>query len=163
MARMFRCKHCGRLVKRNPRIKSFQQYCGQAECQGARKNAWRREKNENDEGYRTKRRVSNKRWRDQHQAHSYHKRYRETHPEYAAQNRQMQQKRNEKRKVDDRLVEIVKSDALSSERLINTGLYSLSPCKENSDGKIVKSDALMVQLLLIQSDTTFCVQQKIGL
>ena len=160
MARMFRCKHCGRLVKRNPRIKSFQQYCGQAECQGARKNAWRREKNENDEGYRTKRRVSNKRWRDQHQAHSYHKRYRETHPEYAAQNRQMQQKRNEKRKVPDPGTKIVKSDALSPEKLIKAGLYELLQYKNHESEKIVKSDALMVQLSILQSGTAVSLQQS---
>ena len=155
---MFKCKHCGKLFKANPRIKSLQHYCRLPRCQAARKNAWRRAKNSRDEVYRKKRHVSNKLWRKYHTAYSYQQKYRATHPEYVVSNREKQQRRNNKR-----IKKIVKSDALSSEMLINTGLYSLSPCKENSDGKIVKSDALTVQLILIQSDTMFCVQQKIGL
>lgn len=159
----FRCKHCGRIVARNPRIKSGQRYCRLPGCQAARKNAWRLDKNQKDEGYRKKRSASNKRWRNHHPAHSYHQKYRETHPEYVSKNREKQQKRNEKRKDLHGSAKIVKTDALSLERLINPGFYALSPCKETSDGKIVKSDALMVQLSLIQSNTTFFVQPMTGL
>ena len=160
MSRMLKCNHCGRIFKSNPRIKIDQWYCNLPGCQQARKNAWRRAKNSLDEGYREKRHVSNKRWRKHHSAHRYQRKYRETHPEYVATNREQQQKRNTRRKDLHGSAMIVKSDALSSERLINTGLYSISPCKVNSEGKIVKSDAIIVQLLLIQSDTTFCLQQN---
>jgi len=150
-------------VARNPRIKSGQRYCRLPGCQGARKNAWRLDKNQKDEGYRKKRSASNKRWRKHHFAHTYQQKYREMHPEYVVTNREKQKKRNEKRKNLQGSAKIVKSDALSAERLINPGLYALSPYTENSEGKIVKSDALMVQLSLIQYDATFFVQQMTGL
>lgn len=158
MARMFRCKHCGRLFKANPRIRSFQRYCRQQECQQARKNAWRRAKNSRDEGYRKKRHVSNKRWRKHHPAHRYQRKYRETHPEYVASNREKQQKRNKKRKIVDPITQIVKSDALSLERLIKPGVYALLQWNKNNDGKIVKSDSLMVQLTVLQSYTAYLAQ-----
>ena len=184
MARILRCKHCGRLFKANPRIKNGQQYCRLPLCQAARKNAWRRAKNHRDEVYRKKRHDSNKRWRKDHKAHRYQQRYRETHLEYVVSNREQQQGRNNKRikkivKTDvlpqekpinagicsflpgnkDRVSEIVKSDSLPSERLITPGLYSLSPCQANSDGKIVKSDSFMVQLTILQQNTA-CLLQK---
>ena len=163
MSRTFRCEHCGKILKRNQRIKRSQQYCSQPCCQEARKNAWRRDKNSRDADYRKKRHDSNNRWRKNHSAHLYQRLYREKHSEYVTKNREKQKKRNEKRKELHGSAKIVKSDALHAERLINPGLYSFSPCMENSEGKIVKSDAFMVQLSLIQSDTTISVQQMRGL
>lgn len=159
MGRTFRCKHCGRRVARNPRIKTGQRYCGLSSCQGARKNSWRLDKNQKDECYRKKRSASNKRWRKHHSAHDYQHKYRGTHPEYVAINREKQQKRNEKRKVFNTSTKIVKSDALTSERLITAGLYELLPCRQNNSGKIVKSDALMVQLSVLQPNAAHFLQQ----
>ena len=150
MGRTFRCKHCGKIVAYNPRIKTGQRYCGLSTCQLARKNAWRRDKKQKDADYRRKCRASNKQWRKHHRAHLYYQKYRETHPEYVTKNRQQQQKRNNKRRAVQQSTKIVKSDALQSKRLINSGFYALSPCKENNMGKIVKSDALMVQLSVLQ-------------
>jgi len=163
MSRTLRCEHCGIIVKCNPRIKRSQRYCSLPGCQKARKNAWRRDKNLRDAGYRKKRHVSNKRWRKHHSAHTYQCRYREKHPDYVAGNREKQQIRNTRRKDLHGSAKIVKTDALHAERLINPGLYALSPCTENSEGKIVKSDAFMVQLSFIQSNTTIYVQQMRGL
>ncbi len=160
MARMFRCKHCGRLFKANPRIKSFQRYCRQQECQQARKNAWEQEKSKKDESFYQRRQASKKRWRKHHPAYRYQQRYRETHPEYVASNREKQQKRNEKRKIVDQITQIVKTDALSLERLIKPGVYALLQWNKNNDGKIVKTDALMVQLTVLQSNTPPSWQQQ---
>ncbi len=159
MGRTFRCNHCGKIVVGNPRIKSGQRYCSLPGCQKARKNAWRRDKNQNDEGYREKRCASNKRWRKRHSAHAYQQRYREAHPEYVLANREKQHKRNEKRKVFKASTKIVKTDALTSQRLIRAGLYELLPCRQDKSGKIVKTDALMVQLSVLQSNTAHLLQQ----
>jgi len=155
MARMFRCKHCGKLVKRNPRIKSSQRYCGQLGCQQARKNAWELMKIKTDESYRQCRQASKRQWRKQHSAHTYQCRYREKHPEYVATNRERQKKRNDLH----RSAKIVKTDALLPVSLINPGLYALLPWNKNKLEKIVKTDALMVQLTVLQANPALSLQQ----
>ena len=155
MARMFRCKHCGKLVKRNPRIKSSQRYCGQLECQQARKNTWEKQRIKTDESYRQRRQASKRQWRKQHSAHIYQCRYREKHPEYVATNREKQKNRE----LRDREAKIVKTDALSPERPIIPGLYALLPWNKNKMEKIVKTDALMVQLTVLQANPTLSLQQ----
>jgi len=159
MGRTFKCKHCGRIVALNPRIKSGQRYCSLPGCQTARKNAWRRDKNIKDDRYRKKRCTSNKLWRKRHCAHLYQRQYRESHPDYILLNREKQQNRNDKRRDIHQSKKIVKSDSLHSERLIRAGLYELLPCRENNSGKIVKSDAFMVQLTVLQSNTAHLIQQ----
>ena len=160
MARMFRCKHCGKLFKRNPRIKSFQRYCGQKGCQQARKNAWELLKIKTDERYRERRQASKKRWRKHRHGHVYQQKYRETHPEYVTHNFEQQQKRNENRKMVYSCTKIVKTDALPSGRLINPGLYALLPWDKSKKEKIVKTDALMVQLTVLQNTPTISQQQR---
>ena len=159
MARMFRCKHCGNLVKRNPRIKGSQRYCWQTECQQARKNTWELVKNGTSESYRDRRKASKNRWRKQHSAHLYQSQYRENHPDYVADNREKQQKRNENRKKVNQRTKIVKTDTFTSERPLDSGIYSLLPLDNNSVEKIVKTDALMVQLTVLQDNTTLSQQQ----
>jgi len=147
---MFRCKHCGKLCKANPRIKSLQHYCRLPKCQAARKNTWEKVKIKTDESYRQRRLASKKRWRKRHSAHTYQSRYRETHPEYVATNREKQKNRGTK---------IVKTDALLQERPINCGLYALLPWDTSKMKKIVKTDALMVQLTVLQSNPALSLQQ----
>ena len=135
MAQTFRCKHCGKIVRRNPRIKSAQRFCGKASCQQARKNEWEREKNRKDIDYRQRRGISKKRWRKHHSAHIYQHKYRESHPDYVQINREKQHNRNEKRKHSQSVTKIVKTDALISEKLINSGLYELLPYKKQDSEK----------------------------
>ena len=87
MALTIKCVHCGRKVKRNPRIKEGQHYCGLAGCQQARKNTWEREKNKKDGCYRTGRMASKKRWLKEHPGSLYQENYRSTHPDYVQFNR----------------------------------------------------------------------------
>lgn len=56
-----RCKHCRRLVPANPRLKK-QEYCGQKQCQQARKNEWRRQQRETDPSYCQGERESREKW-----------------------------------------------------------------------------------------------------
>ncbi len=121
MASTIKCAHCGRKVKRNPRIKEGQYYCGLAVCQQARKNSWEQEKNKKDGPYRTRRRASKKRWLKEHPGSLYQENYRATHPDYVLLNRENQSKRNQKRKIFHTDDQIVKTDALISERLILSG------------------------------------------
>jgi len=160
MTRMFRCKHCGKLFKRNPRIKSFQRYCGQKGCQQARKNAWELLKITTDERYRERRQASKKRWRKHRPGHVYQKKYRETHPDYVTHNCEQQQNRNENRKMVNSCTKIVNTDALPSGRPINPGLYALLPWDKGKKEKIVKTDALMVQLTVLQPATALSWQQQ---
>ena len=152
MALTIKCVHCGRKVKRNPRIKEGQHYCGLAGCQQARKNAWEQEKNKKDGHYRTRRRASKKQWLKEHPGSLYQENYRATHADYVQLNRENQVKRNQKRKIIHAGDQIVKTDALNSERLIPAGLYVIKQYRTDAFGKIVKTDALIVQLTSIQQN-----------
>ena len=81
------------------------------------------------------------------------------HPDYVTVNRENQSKKGQKEEVFDTAEQIVKTDALSPERLIPTGVYILTPYRadvsKKASGKIVKTDALIVQLKEIQRNTGF--------
>jgi len=158
MARTFKCKHCGKRVRRNPRLKSGQRYCNDVSCQAARKKNWERDKRQQDTGYRLRRRKTKAQWRKHYPAYVYQKRYRESHPNYVQINREKQQKRNEKRKHSHSVAKIVKTDALLSQGLITSGLYELLPYKKHESEKIVKTDALMVQLSVLQYNKAHLVR-----
>jgi hypothetical protein len=157
MATTFICKCCRKRVKKDPHIKSGQQYCGLKSCQQLRKNSWERDKIICDVIYCEKRKASKKRWREKPRGYLFQRRYREMHPDYVTVNRKNQAKKGQKDEVFDTGDQIVKTDALSPERLIPTGVYILTPYRadmsKKASGKIVKTDALIVQLSGIQHNT----------
>ena len=59
--RVFRCCHCKRLRAKRT---SDQRYCGDTDCQKARKNTWRRERYASDADYRVNQHDSTKAWLD---------------------------------------------------------------------------------------------------
>ncbi len=70
----FRCRHCRKLRRKQT---ADQRYCGESECQKARKNAWRREKYAQDSDYRANQRDSTDAWLGEHGGSaSYHRAYR---------------------------------------------------------------------------------------
>ena len=79
------------------------------------------------------------------------------HPDYVTVNRENQTKNGQKEEVFDAGEQIVKTDTLSPERFIPTGVYKLTPYRTDESkkvsGKIVKTDALIVQLSGIQYNT----------
>lgn len=75
------CKNCEKEKSANPRLKGNQEYCGDPECQRARKAAWQREKMAKDADYRADKKESNKQWRKNRPAHQYQRPYREQHPD----------------------------------------------------------------------------------
>ena len=157
MALTIRCVHCGRKVKRNPRIKKGQHYCGLAACQQARKNSWEQEKNKKDGHYRTRRRASKKRWLKEHPGSLYQGNYRATHPDYVQTNRENRLKKYHEKKLSDDQKNFVKTDASLPESRIPSGIYALFSYPTDAFGKtpehFVKTDALIVQLTGIQQNT----------
>lgn len=150
MQTTFICKSCGLHRPRNLRLKGSQLYCGAAACQRERKRAWQKEKMATDPRYREPHLRAQKRWRRRRPAHRYQAQYRQSHSRYVEKNREQQRRRNDHRRkptatdtAPDQL--IVKMDALAD---IKSGTYLLTPYVST---KIVKMDAFVVQLQLLQA------------
>ena len=147
----FICKGCGLPTPPNLRLKDRQHYCGDPECQQARKRAWQKEKMATDSHYREHHRAAHQRWCKRRPLHRYQAQYRQTHPRYVEKNRERQRIRNQQRRKQAaanaaRIELIVKMDALAG---IKSGTYLLTPY---ASPQIVKMDACLVQLLLLQPD-----------
>lgn len=140
----FTCRHCGKVTTSNPRFKKKQKYCSLEGCQNARKRAFDKKVDPTPKG-RMLRKQRNKRWREKSPAHVYQRSYRNLHSEYVFSNRQKQKKRNKKRQMESPSM-IVKTDALFLQPLYD-GLYAGFKVKK---GKIVKTDAFMLQMQLQQ-------------
>jgi hypothetical protein len=135
-------------------LKGEQEYCDDPECQRARKAAWQKEKKVKDLEYRARQIECLKRWRESRPLHQYQREYRENHPDYVARNREQQRIRNRKRRTQPDSTEdkkIVKMDALPG-RPILSGTYALTPWEVDASRKVVKMDALIVELAVLQGD-----------
>ena len=142
------CLHCGKQVPRNPRLKQGQKYCSRKECQRAHMRAWKKEKYATDKCYRQKCLDSQKLWREKRPAHQYQREYRKSHPMYVERNRELQRKRNEKRREAEREgidQKIVNRNTLSCYPR-GDGIYALIPVKGK---KIVNRNALMVRMQVL--------------
>jgi len=150
MAKYFYCCCCKQRKKKNPRLKSGQRYCGSKACQQSRKNKHERERLKNDPGYYEKRKKQKADWLDKQQgAYHYQKTYRETHQDYLERNRYLQRLRYQEIKTRPSLGDmrkIVKTDTLTPEMPIESGLYEIRPYKTHPGKKIVNTDALIVAL-----------------
>ena len=135
----FICHHCGQSILRDPRIKK-QKYCSSLNCQNARKRLFDMKTSSTPKGKSLKK-DRNKRWRDTSPAHEYQKQYRLNHPEYVKCNREMQIERNRNGQKEPSSI-IVMTDAILLQPL-RDGVYAGFKVKK---GKIVKTDALMLQL-----------------
>ena len=151
MSKIFKCHHCHKWHKKNPRLKEVQKYCGSRECQQERKNTWERDRLKNDSTYKSKRQTDKKRWYLKYPGDKYQSEYRKSHSKYFEENQEKQVSRNENRKITTTAQKIVKTDALTSESIVAQELYVLIPYKkavEKTDAKmIVKTDSLIVQIL----------------
>ena len=109
-------------MPRNPRARN-QRYCGAKPCQQARKNKWQRNKQQLDSDHRVNKEESQRTWRQQNPG--YWKLYRQRHPEYCERNRQLQQKRDLKRRVKnnfpDNVSDLAKKDASDIKTIKITG------------------------------------------
>lgn len=122
-----RCAACDDLFTPRPNIPN-QGFCSKQECQRERRRRWQKKKLREDADYRANQAAAQKRWREHNS--DYWRRYRQSHPEYTARNREQQRQRNRKR---DRSATgpsppmIAKMDANESQRPIATGTYRLVP------------------------------------
>jgi hypothetical protein len=73
-AQRFKCRHCGRVVTDG---KTGQKYCGDSECQAARKGDWRRKQYASDAEYRMGQKESTEAWLEKRGgAAAYYREYR---------------------------------------------------------------------------------------
>ena len=151
MPGLFTCRHCGNTLPRNPHLKKQQKYCSAKSCQQARKNAWGKKAYRTSKVHREKRLQSQKACYRKRPGHAYQADYRKSHPEYEDRNRELQAVRNKRRQEEPESM-IVNTDALSLQAGID-GTYALMPITK--EGKIVNTDALMVQLLAVTGSQAF--------
>jgi hypothetical protein len=128
-----RCSHCGKKFLPHPAVAN-QRYCGNADCQKARKRKWQKEKLKNDPDYRGNQAAAQKAWRIRNR--NYWKEYRKKNQTYSERNRLRQRERNRQRRT------IAKMDELPARSFISPGRYRLVPLH----GNIAKMDELIVEI-----------------
>jgi hypothetical protein len=89
--RKIRCMSCGKWVRANPRLKD-QRYCGNEQCQRARRKRLHQKKLSEDPEYRQNYLDSLAKWRQCNPA--YWAEYRKQHPQCVDRNRQEQKRRD---------------------------------------------------------------------
>ena len=145
MMQSFRCRHCKKI--RQARVKG-QAYCGDKDCQKARKNAWQRKKYATDIDYRLNQKASTKAWMEkQGGVSAYFRNYRSRRKdEDKAKENETSHVENTKNttRVEERAI-CANSDAIFKEMLMKTARYYLSPFKG------ANSDAIVVEIRLIST------------
>lgn len=128
--------HCKRLFIPDPRVKN-QRYCGEKDCQRARKRKWQKEKLTTDPDYKANQRDCQNEWQQRHPG--YYKKYRQDHPAYCERNTLLQRYRNTKARM------IAKMDAFKPTALKDPMAFYLLPM-------IAKMDASPQKVFLIPID-----------
>ena len=103
---------------------------------------WKKQQYKKNKKYLKKSQSDQKVWRKKYPADEYQRDYRKAHPEYVIRNRELQRKRNEKRRKDQSTM-IVKTYALLLQPR-EDGVYTLLKVKKNM---IVNRNALMAGVL----------------
>ena len=149
MPKFFTCRHCGITFPRNPRLKKNkkQSYCNTPVCQQAKKSARKKERYHTDPDYRQQHLDRQKLWRANRPAHEYQKLYRESHPEYEDRNRELQAKRNCRRKKESGPM-IVNGTPLSLQPS-NDRAYAIISIKRE---KIVNGTPFLAQMQIITGE-----------
>ncbi|MFA5419083.1 MAG: hypothetical protein WC341_11560 [Bacteroidales bacterium] len=143
------CRHCGKRVRSNKKLKHFiQHYCGEKACQAARKLSFDRNKYKTNELFRSNKlqraRDGKKKQADAGNpffASQYQRDYRETHPAYVLENKLQQKHRNaKKRSKTSPEQKIVNPDALMQQNPDNDTVYAMIAMDYQ---KIVNPDTLI--------------------
>ena len=90
------CPYCQQAFLPSARRRD-QTVCSRPQCQSRRRNDYRRRKQQSDPEYAEVVRDSRRKWRQTHP--EYQKTYWHNHPDAAARNRQLQQQRDQRRRV----------------------------------------------------------------
>lgn len=135
MCEKIRCAapHCRRLFVPDPRVRN-QLYCGEKDCQRARRRKWQKEKLATDPDYKTNQADCQRQWR--HRYPGYYKKYRQANPAYRRRNSLLQAYRNTKARV------IAKMDEFKPAPIKEPGVFYLLPL-------IAKMDASAQKIFLI--------------
>ena len=151
------CRHCGRQVRPNKKLKHLiQHYCGDKACQASRKLSFERHQYKTNSLFRSGKlqgaRERKKKQADQGNALAcslYQRNYRSSHPDYVLENRQKQRERNA-RKAGRTSPEpkIVNPDALMLKQLDNDKVYAMIAVDYK---KIVNPDAFMSEMIDMKS------------
>jgi hypothetical protein len=150
------CRHCGKEVPSNKKLKHLDQYyCGEKACQAARKRIFDRYKYKTNESFRSKK-LQSARDRKKKQADKsipfagsrYQRDYRASHPDYVLDNCQKQRARNA-RKAGKMIEEpkIVNPDTLMLQTPDNDNIYAMIAVDYK---KIVNPDAFMSKIIDIK-------------
>lgn len=151
------CRHCGRKVRRNKKLKHLiQHYCGEKACQAARKLSFERHKYKTNAFFRSNKlrhvRDRKKKQSDggKPQACSLYQRdYRASHPDYVLENRQKQRLRNGWKSGKTRQeTKIVNPDASMLKQIDNDSVYAMIAVDYK---KIVNPDAFMSKVTDMES------------
>ena len=126
MSGTYTCRHCGKTLPRNPRLKKAQKYCSAGSCQQARKNAWGRKEYRTNKSHRKKRLESQKACYAKRPGYAYQAEYRKKHPEYDQRNREQQKIRNNRHRKDGGSM-IVNTDAFMVQLRAMTGSQEFLP------------------------------------
>ena len=153
------CRHCGKEVRRNKKLKHLDQhYCGEKACQAARKLSFDRHKYKTNELFRANK-LRSARDRKKKQADEgnplacsqYQQDYRASHPDYVLENRQKQWQRNARKRDKTReQAKIVNPDAYMSQQPENDIVYAMIAVDYK---KIVNPDAFMSKMIDMESVT----------
>ena len=134
------CLCCKRPIIAHPAVAN-QRYCGDPECQKARKRKWQKGKLAGDPDYRANQAEAQRQWRSRNRG--YWREYRRRNPAYTEANRIRQRERNRRRRAGSG---IAKMDELKEKTVIRSGRYRLVPL---GGGGIAKMDALIVEIGVI--------------
>jgi hypothetical protein len=142
----FTCRHCGKTLPRNPRLKKNkkQSYCNAPECKQAKKSARKKERYQTEPSYRQRHLDQQKLWRSNRPAHEYQEQYRESHPEYVDRNRELQAKRNCRRK--NRTASMIVNGTPLSLQASNDKAYAIISVKR---GMIVNGTPFLAQMQIL--------------
>jgi hypothetical protein len=140
MARL--CAHCRHPLPLSTKNLN-QKYCGQPECQKARKRLWQKQKMASDPAYRENQRQANNEWLKKNP--QYWDQYRQNRPEYTNRNREKSKERMRiRRQVSYVVYMFAKMDASIVDPTRLSGYYALIPLGE----MFAKMDARLVQLTI---------------
>jgi hypothetical protein len=116
---------------------------------------WKKRQYNKNKKYLKKSQSDQKVWRKKYPADQYQRDYRKAHPEYVIRNRELQRKRNKKRRKDQSTM-IVKTYALLLQPR-EDGVYTLLKVKKNM---IVNRNALSLQPSIDGAYALFKVKEK---
>ncbi len=141
------CQHCNKALptsKKNPK----QKFCGNKECQKARKRQWQKEKKNSDPAYRQNQKCANREWQDKNP--DYWRNYHKKNPDYTEKNRiQSRHRMQIKRQVESFFKEFAKMDASTEENKLFSNYYILVPVGD----MFAKMDAKFIKISIIQQDS----------